>query len=101
MIDNLKTKIAQFRLICLLEGITLLILIFIAVPLKYYFGNPIVSKIFGPIHGLLFIAYVGYTIHFAINHNWSFKKIFFVSAASFFPFATFYVEKRVLAKIPA
>ncbi|HTN21578.1 MAG TPA: DUF3817 domain-containing protein [Pelobium sp.] len=101
MIDNLKSKIGQFRLICLLEGITLLVLVFIAVPLKYGFGNPIVSEIFGPIHGFLFLAYVAYTILFAVKYSWSFKKIFFVSAASFFPFATFYVEKRVLSKIPA
>ena len=101
MFKNLKSRIAQFRLICFLEGVTLLVLVFIAVPLKYQFDNPIVSKIFGPIHGALFIAYVGYTILFAINHNWSFKKIFWVSMASFIPFATFYVEKKVLSKIPA
>ena len=78
-----------------------MILIFVAVPLKYQFDNPIVSKIFGPIHGALFIAYVGYTILFALRLKWSFMKIFWVSIASFFPFATFYVEKRVLSKIPA
>ncbi|WP_017258306.1 DUF3817 domain-containing protein [Pedobacter arcticus] len=101
MIENLKSSIGQFRLICFLEGITLLVLIFIAMPMKYYFENPIVSKIFGPIHGALFLAYVAYTILFAVNYNWSLKKIFWVSIASFFPFATFYVDKKVLAKIPA
>ncbi|RKD13675.1 hypothetical protein BCY91_08860 [Pelobium manganitolerans] len=98
---NLSSQIAQFRLICFLEGVTLLVLVFIAVPMKYVFHNPIVSEIFGPIHGALFIAYVGYTVLFAAKYKWSFKKIFWVSIASFFPFATFYVEKRVLSKIPA
>lgn len=101
MIENLKTSIGQFRLICLLEGVTLLILVFIAMPMKYFFANPIVSKIFGPIHGALFLAYVAYTILFAVKYKWSFKKIFWVSIASFFPFATFYVDKKVLAKISA
>lgn len=101
MIENLKSSIGQFRLVCLLEGVTLLILVFIAMPLKYQFDNPIVTKIFGPIHGGLFLAYVGYTILFAYKFKWSFIKIFWVSIASFFPFATFYVDKKVLAKIPA
>ena len=101
MIEKLKSSIGQFRLICFLEGITLLILVFIAIPLKYQFDNPIVSKIFGPIHGALFIAYVGYTILFAFKFKWSFMKVFWVSFASFLPFATFYVDKKVLAKIPA
>lgn len=101
MMENLKSSIGQFRLICFLEGVTLLVLVFIAIPMKYHFENPIVSKVFGPIHGFLFIAYVGYTILFATKYKWSFKKIFWVSIASFFPFATFYVDKKVLAKIPA
>ncbi len=101
MMYNLKSSIGQFRLICFLEGITLLILVFIAMPLKYQFDNPIVTKIFGPIHGALFLGYVAYTILFAYKFKWSFQKIFWVSIASFFPFATFYVDKKVLAKIPA
>ena len=101
MIEKLKSSIGQFRLICFLEGVTLLILVFIAIPLKYQFDNRIVSKIVGPIHGILFIAYVGYTILFAFRLKWSFMKVFWVSIASFFPFATFYVDKKVLSKIPA
>jgi len=96
---NLKTAIGQFRLTCLLEGLSLLILLFIAMPLKYYFDYPIVVKIVGAIHGGLFVLYMMYTLYFAFKLNWSLKMIFLVSLASFIPFGTFYIDKKVLDKI--
>ncbi|MFC5284766.1 DUF3817 domain-containing protein [Pedobacter alpinus] len=96
---NLKTAIGQFRLTCLLEGLSLLILLFIAMPLKYYFDYPIVVKIVGAAHGGLFVLYIIYTLFFAIKLSWGVKMILLVSLASFIPFGTFYVDKKVLAKI--
>lgn len=98
---TLKNPTAQFRLICLLEGLSLLILLFIAMPLKYYFGSPGLTKVVGAAHGGLFILYIVYTLFFAIKLSWSIKMIFLVSLASFIPFGTFYVDKKVLNKLEA
>ncbi|MGS0527036.1 DUF3817 domain-containing protein [Zobellia nedashkovskayae] len=49
---------AGFPIIGFLEGISLLVLVFIAVPMKYYFDNPNLTKSLGPIHGAIFILFL-------------------------------------------
>ena len=81
-----------------LEGGSLVILVFIGMPLKYLLSNPIVVDIVGPIHGILFILFVLNTFRVAIEESWSFWgltwKLLF---ASFVPFGTFYMDWKVLA----
>lgn len=97
--QNVKSSTGQFQLICLLEGLSLIILLFIAMPLKYYFGQPGLTKIVGMAHGVLFLLYILYTIIFTIKYKWNFKTFALVTVASFIPFGTFYIEKKVLNKL--
>ncbi|MDQ3108866.1 MAG: DUF3817 domain-containing protein [Bacteroidota bacterium] len=100
MAKLLKSKIGRFRIIALLEGISLLILMFIAVPMKYYWNNPIGSEVIGPIHGVLFLLYVLYAVIISIDYRWKFWQITWkVLLASFIPFGTFYIDKTILSKI--
>jgi integral membrane protein len=101
MKELLKSKVGQFRIIGFLEGTSLLILVFITVPMKYIFGNPIGSEVIGPIHGFLFLLYVYYTLIISSEQNWKFKNITWkVLLASFIPFGTFYIDKKILSKVP-
>ena len=50
--------IKLFRQIAFWEGISFILLLAIAMPLKYYFETPVVVKVLGMIHGLLFVAYI-------------------------------------------
>ena len=94
---NLKTNIGRLRVVALFEGISLLVLIFIAVPMKYVWGNPIGSEVIGPIHGVLFIIYVLLTFSVAGDYNWKFfKTTLLVLVASFIPFGTFYIDSKIL-----
>ena len=52
------TSIGRLRLYAFLEGISLLVLVFIAVPLKYAWQNPSLVKALGPVHGALFLLFV-------------------------------------------
>ena len=54
----LRTKFSQFRAISIIEGISYLILVFLAMPLKYLFEEPMAVKIFGMMHGIFFIFFV-------------------------------------------
>lgn len=95
-----KTRVGRFRIIGMLEGSSLLFLIFIAVPMKYYFDNPAGSLIVGPIHGVLFLLFVYYTIVVSIEQKWKFTTTTWkVLLASFIPFGTFYIDRTVLRKI--
>lgn len=94
------TTIGRLRLFAFLEGISLLILVFIAVPLKYYFGNPSVSKSLGPIHGALFLLFVFNALRVGVEQQWKFKETTWkVIVACFIPFGTFYIDYKILRNI--
>lgn len=86
-----------FRGISLLEGISLLVLLFIAMPIKYVLGNPEYVKHVGMAHGLLFVAYVLFAIMAKFELDWKPKTLLIVFAASVIPFGTFYVDKKYLS----
>jgi integral membrane protein len=85
-----------FRVIAFLEGVSLLLLLFFAMPMKYYFQEPIFVKTIGMAHGILFVIYIILAIMAKIELNWSFKKMGIICLASVLPFGTFYVEKKYL-----
>ena len=85
-----------FRLISLLEGISYLLLLFIAVPIKYYGNDEFYVKLLGMPHGLLFVAYVVLAIVIGNDLKWDLKTMFIVLVASILPFGTFYVDKKYL-----
>ncbi len=96
----IDSSIGRFRLIAFLEGISLLILVFIAMPIKYGWGNPALVKSVGQIHGILFVLFVLLAIQISIEQEWRFKTTTWkVLAASFIPFGTFYIDEHILSKI--
>lgn len=82
------------RLLAFIEGISFLVLLGIAMPLKYYYGKPEAVKIVGMAHGVLFVLY---TINLLIIHlklRWSYGRTFGAFIAAFIPFGTFYADKK-------
>jgi integral membrane protein len=86
-----------FRGISILEGLSLLILLFVAMPIKYILGDPEYVKHVGMAHGLLFVAYVLFAIMTKFELDWKPKTLLIVFAASVIPFGTFYVDKKYLS----
>lgn len=80
----------------LLEGTSLLLLLFVAMPLKYSFGMPEYVKIIGPIHGGLFIAFNIVLFYHVFKGHLSEVKGFLGLLASLIPFGTFYYKYKVL-----
>ena len=52
------TALRHLRLVALLEGSSFLVLLFIAMPLKYLADQPLAVRIVGSIHGLLFVIFM-------------------------------------------
>ena len=75
-----KTKLEQFKIIAKIEGISFLILLFIAMPLKYIFGIPEATKIVGMLHGGLFMWYIYAQLLASKDENWSIKTNSFILA---------------------
>ena len=91
--------IKLFRLITLLEGSSYLLLLFIAVPLKYLVGDESYVKLLGMPHGVLFILYIVFAFVFQKKMKWSLIKFLIILVASVVPFGTFYIDKKYLRKI--
>jgi len=88
-----------FRVISFLEGLSYILLLFIATPIKYLANDPQYVKILGMPHGLLFMLYIILAFMLKQENKWikeNFKK---VMLASIIPFGTFYLDHKHLSKI--
>jgi integral membrane protein len=85
----------RFRLTALAEGVSLLLLLLIAMPLKYFAGQPAAVKYLGWAHGILFVLYLIFLLDAWIKLRWNFGKVLVAFFASFLPFGTFMFEKRL------
>lgn len=93
---NNHIQIKVFKWVSTLEAISFLLLLFIAMPLKYLFNLPQMVQIVGMAHGILFISYiVGAIITYSLL-DWKFRTLLIVVACSVIPFGPFYVEKKYL-----
>lgn len=88
--------ISIFRLIAFLEGISYLLLLFIASPLKHFYNEPSYVKLLGMPHGLLFVAYIILAFLIKSKMYWNSKVFKIVLLASIIPFGTFYVDFKYL-----
>ena len=95
MLSSLRTSLGRLRVVGFLEGISFLVLLGIAMPLKYLFGQPEAVRIVGMAHGVLFVAYVLLVLQVSIERSWSWKKALLALAVSVVPFGTFWAEKKL------
>jgi integral membrane protein len=95
-----KSHLGRLRVIALLEGWSLLLLLFIAMPVKYLLGVPEATQAIGLIHGVLFILFICATVIISVIQRWHLARVFVVMASSFLPFGTFYVDRKILRKLP-
>ena len=89
--------IKAFKIIALLEGISYLLLLFIATPLKYFANNDTYVKQLGMPHGLLAIAYLIFTLLLKKQMKWDLKTVFIILICSVIPFGTFWMHKKYLS----
>jgi len=92
--ENLKS-LNMFRWVAIAEGWSFIILLFVAMPLKYIFGWPLAVKVVGWAHGLLFAAYFILLIQVAIALSWGFIRVVIAGLVSFIPFGTFWLDKKL------
>ena len=95
---KMNTALGWLRLIGFIEGISLLILLFVAMPLKYIWDMPAMVSIVGWAHGILFMAFLFSALQVYFLHRWPFTKLMLAGVASFVPFGTFWFDKRLAAE---
>jgi integral membrane protein len=88
--------ITRFRRVAIAEGWSFLILLFIAMPLKYLMDWPWAVKVVGWAHGVLFVWYWVAALPLFTKLKWDVERIFGLGLASIIPFGTFVMERKWL-----
>jgi integral membrane protein len=99
MLQLIRTNIGRLKLIGYAEGISLLLLLVVAVPMKYIANDPAMVKAIGPVHGALFLLYVFNTLSVGVEHKWKFSQTTWkLLLACMIPFGTFYIDRYILER---
>ena len=93
---DLSSTIGRLRLTGIIEGLSFIVLLGIAMPLKYMADKPGMVSIVGMAHGILFVLYILFTILAKFQYPWSWKKVLLLWVASVVPFGTFYADYKFL-----
>ena len=92
-------SITVFKIISFLEGVSYILLLFVAVPIKYIADNATFVKALGMPHGILFVMYILLALFIRSKMKWDFKTTFIVLIASLLPFGTFYINRKYLGSV--
>jgi len=93
------SELQKFKFINKIEGISFIILLFVAMPMKYYFGYPIATKIVGMTHGLLVFIFIYQLIEAKNEANLTLKESALYFVLSLVPFGSFYTDKLLAKKM--
>ena len=94
---SMSMNIQTLRIIGLLEGISFLLLLFIAMPMKYMLDNPVLVKYVGMGHGVLFMLFLIVLFTVCEKQKWSITMFILGLIASILPFGTFVFDRKIKA----
>ena len=91
----LRTPVGRLRALGMLEAVSFLILLGVAMPLKYLAGLPLAVKIAGLLHGLLFLAFCMVLLETQQAQKWPMRWTSVVLIAALLPFGPFVIDRRL------
>lgn len=89
------SSLSIFRKVAIAEGISYLLLLFVAMPLKYLADMPLAVRYTGWAHGLLFVLYAATLVLAWQEQKWKFGKAVLIFLASLLPFMPFVVDRKL------
>ncbi|NQX86998.1 MAG: DUF3817 domain-containing protein [Flavobacteriaceae bacterium] len=84
-----------FKITAFLEGVSYLLLLFIATPIKYVLDDPQYVKLLGMPHGILFVLYLVLVIMLRMEHSWFKSNFLYALLMAIVPFGTFILDKKL------
>lgn len=91
----LRTTLGRLRLVGLAEGVSYLVLLGIAMPLKYLAGWPLAVRVVGLLHGILFVLFVLAVFEAVGSLRWSSRQVATALLASLLPFGTLVLDREL------
>ncbi len=89
----------RYRIMAWVVGTGLLVLVLVAMPLKYFAGDPLLVAIVGPIHGFLYMGYLALAADLGVKSRWPVVRLLLVALAGTIPFVSFVAERKVTAPL--
>lgn len=99
--SRVSGALLRYRVMAIVTGTLLLILVFVAVPLKYLGDHPGPASVVGVAHGFLFMVYLVATLDLGVRLRWNPIKLVVVMACGTIPFASFVAERRISREVRA
>ena len=90
----MRSALIRYRIIAYIVGVMLLVLLFVAMPLKYIGDDPSAMNVVGPLHGFLYVVYLLGAFDLARRVRWSLGRMVLVALAGTIPFLSFYAERK-------
>jgi integral membrane protein len=94
----LSTPVGRLRIIGVVEGASFLLLLGLAMPLKYLAGMPQYVSVIGALHGTLWLAYLAALVDVRLNVGWGWLRTGWAFVASVLPFGPFVLEAQLRAE---
>lgn len=89
-----RGALTRYRVIAYIVGVMLLVLLFVAMPLKYLADDPSAMDVVGPLHGFLYVVYLLGTFDLFRRVRWSLPRLILMALAGTIPFLSFYAERK-------
>ncbi len=95
MKSDLPRDVQWVRSLALVEGVSFLVLLLVAMPLKYMWDMPLAVKVVGWVHGALFMALVTLLLQVTVFGQWPLRRAVMVLVAGLLPFGPFVLDRRL------
>lgn len=90
-----NSALGRLRVVALVEGVSFLVLLFVAMPLKYAAGMPSAVKVVGSVHGGLFVLFLLALLQAWDERSWKLSRVVTAFVASVVPFGTFWFDRSL------
>ena len=90
----MNAALTRYRVMAYVVGVLLLVLVFVAMPLKYFADQPTMVAVVGPLHGFLYMVYLVTAFDLAVRAKWPFLRTLLVLLAGTVPVMSFVAERK-------
>lgn len=97
----MQAALLRYRVVAYVVGVLLLLLAFVAMPLKYVAHESALVEIIGPVHGFAYMVYLVLAFDLSRRAGWSLKQTLLILLAGTVPVLSFVAERRVTRQVRA
>lgn len=97
----MQSALVRYRVIAYVVGVLLIVLAFVAMPLKYLFDQPELVRWVGQVHGFAYMVYLVLTFDLARRVGWTLRRTVLFMLAGTVPVASFLAERRATRLVGA